>query len=254
MTCAASQGASIKYITLECGDQTTGRQVYDASALPQIDTITQYGALTVKVTIVDTRNRSTYQTATLNILQYFVPQFNSVLSARCDSSGNDDNDGTYFLSSTNVNFASCAGHNAITLTCQWKRTDQSSYGTAVTIYSGITTPIPYSKNQVLGGGNIDTDYSYDVKLTLSDAFSTVTFIDYVSTAIYLMHFLHGGRGVAFGQKATVQDTLDCAFEAMFREDTEFHKEVTFTYTDDNSQVQTITMTEILRLLGVISAT
>ena len=31
-----------------------------------------------------------------------------------------------------------------------------------------------------------------------------------------MHFLHGGRGVAFGQKATRQDTLDCNFDAIFR--------------------------------------
>ena len=43
------------------------------------------------------------------------------------------------------------------------------------------------------------------------------YIDYVSTAIYLMHFLHGGRGVAFGQKATMEDYLDCAFKALFRD-------------------------------------
>ena len=32
-----------------------------------------------------------------------------------------------------------------------------------------------------------------------------------------MHFLHGGRGVAFGQKATMEDYLDCAFKALFRD-------------------------------------
>lgn len=33
----------------------------------------------------------------------------------------------------------------------------------------------------------------DVLYTLSDEFNTVTYSDFVSTAVYLMHFLHGGR-------------------------------------------------------------
>lgn len=254
ISCTPSEGASLTYIILDVGDQTTGRVAYNASALPQIDVITQAGALAVKVTIIDSRGRSTYQTATLNFLPYFVPQMSDVLSSRCDSSGVDDNDGEYFLGTARVNFATCNGLNSITLRCQWKRTDQSSYGTADTICSGITTPIPYVGSKVMGGGNIDTEFSYDVKYILTDAFSTVTFIDYLSTAIFLMHFLHGGRGVAFGQKATVQDCMDCAFNAHFRQESTFDDEVTFTYTDDYSQVQTITLTEILQLLGVISAT
>ena len=71
------------------------------------------------------------------------------------------------------------------------------------------------------------------------AFSTVTYIDYVSTAIYLMHFLHGGRGVAFGQKATMDNTLDCAFKALFREDVTIVKQ-------DGTQVS---MREVLEKLG-----
>ena len=41
-------------------------------------------------------------------------------------------------------------------------------------------------------------------------------MDYVSTAIYLMHFLHGGKGVAFGQKATIEDCVDYNFKTLFR--------------------------------------
>ena len=57
--------------------------------------------------------------------------------------------------------------------------------------------------------------------TLSDQFTTVTFTDYVSTATYLMHFLHGGKGVAFGHKATLEEYVDCAFKALFRDDVFF---------------------------------
>lgn len=89
------------------------------------------------------------------------------------------------------------------------------------------------------GGELDTEFSYDVRYVLKDAFSTVTYIDYVSTAIYLMHFLHGGRGVAFGQKATMDNTLDCAFKALFREDVTIVKQ-------DGTQVS---MREVLEKLG-----
>ena len=74
------------------------------------------------------------------------------------------------------------------------------------------------------GGDLNTEFSYDVEYVLRDAFSTITYIDYVSTAIYLMHFLHGGRGVAFGQKATLENTLDCAFKALFRDDVTITKQ------------------------------
>lgn len=253
ITCAPSDGASLTYITMTVGEQTTGRQVYDASNLPQIDVVTQSGSLTVTIVLEDSRGRQGSRQATLNYLPYSSPQLKELSSTRCDSNGNVDNDGTYFLSSSRVLFSSCNGLNAITLNVQYKRTDVSSYGNAQQIYSNVTST-PCVRDAVIGGGLIDPEFSYDVRYTLTDAFSTIIFVDYVSTAVYLMHFLHGGRGVAFGQKATVQDCLDCAFDAHFRQQSVFDDEVTFTYTDDNSQVQTITMTEILRLLGVISAT
>lgn len=85
--------------------------------------------------------------------------------------------------------------------------DARTDGTAETITPGINTC----------GGDLNTEFSYDVLYTVKDQFTTVTYIDYVSTAIYLMHFLHGGRGVAFGQKATMEWYLDCAFKALFRD-------------------------------------
>ena len=90
---------------------------------------------------------------------------------------------------------------------KYKKTDAVLYGTAKTITPGVNTC----------GGDLNTEFSYDVLYTVKDQFTTVTYIDYVSTAIYLMHFLHGGRGVAFGQKATMEDYLDCAFKALFRD-------------------------------------
>ena len=143
----------------------------------------------------------------MTFVAYAAPKFTKCLSERSSSDGELDNDGTYFRSTTSISFSTCNSKNTITLTVKYKKTDAVLYGTAQTITPGINTC----------GGDLNTEFSYDVLYTVKDQFTTVTYIDYVSTAIYLMHFLHGGRGVAFGQKATMEDYLDCAFKALFRD-------------------------------------
>ena len=93
------------------------------------------------------------------------------------------------------------------MTMKYKKTDAVVYNPEVTLVPGIN---------ICGGGNLDTESSYDVLYTVSDQFRTVSFMDYVSTAIYLMHFLHGGKGVAFGQKSTIEDCVDFNFQSLFR--------------------------------------
>ena len=113
----------------------------------------------------------------------------------------------YFRSTTTVEYSSCGGKNAVTMTMKYKKTDAVTYNPEVTLVPGVN---------VCGGGNLDTEFSYDVLYTVSDQFRSVSFMDYVSTAIYLMHFLHGGKGVAFGQKATMEDYVDFNFQSLFR--------------------------------------
>lgn len=81
-------------------------------------------------------------------------------------------------------FPSCLGKNALTLTVKYKRTDLKNYGNEVQINPG---------SNVCANNDLDPEYSCDVLYTLSDEFNTVTYSDFVSTAVYLMHFLHGGR-------------------------------------------------------------
>ena len=52
---------------------------------------------------------------------------------------------------------------------------------------------------VFGGGIFSTEYSYDIKYTIQDAFNTVSVIDLISTAAVVMDFKSGGKGVAIGK-------------------------------------------------------
>ncbi len=211
ITTAGAYSSTIKTIKLQVGTQSIS-QNYSASSLPQIDTITQSGSLTCTVTVTDSRGRTASKSATVTFVSYAAPKFTNCVSERCLANGEVDNDGTYFKSTTAVSFSTCNGNNTITLTVKYKKTDAVVYGSETTITPGVNT---------CGNNDLDTEFSYDVMYSVTDQFCTVTFTDYISTAIYLMHFLHGGKGVAFGQKATTENYLDCAFKALFRDDVYF---------------------------------
>ena len=210
ITTAGAYSSTIKSIKLQVGSQSVS-QTYSESSLPVIDSVTQSGSLTCTVTVTDSRGRTASKTATVSFVPYAAPKFTACVSERCLADGTADNDGTYFKSTTAVSFSTCNGNNTITMTVKYKKTDAVVYGTEVTIEPGVNTC----------GGDLDTEFSYDVMYEITDQFCTVSFTDYISTAIYLMHFLHGGKGVAFGQKATMENYLDCAFKALFRDDVFF---------------------------------
>ena len=113
ITCAASQGATVKRIKLRLDTQYT-EQTYSASSLPQINRIINSGSLECEVTITDSRGRTCSKTATVNVLPYDIPKFTLIESDRCNKTGEMDNDGTYFLSQSAVEYSSCTGLNSIT--------------------------------------------------------------------------------------------------------------------------------------------
>lgn len=171
ITCAASQGATVKRIKLRLDTQYT-EQTYSASSLPQINRIINSGSLECEVTITDSRGRTCSKTATVNVLPYDIPKFTLIESDRCNKTGEMDNDGTYFLSQSAVEYSSCTGLNSITITAEYKKTDTSEWLNKKTIKPG---------SNVLGG-ELDTEFSYDVRYVLKDAFSTVTYIDCESSS------------------------------------------------------------------------
>ena len=211
ITTAGAYSSTIKTIKLQVGTQSISMN-YSASSLPQIDTVTQSGSLACTVTVTDSRGRTASKSATVTFVSYAAPKFTNCISERCLANGDLDNDGTYFKSTTAVSFSTCNSKNSIILTVKYKKTDAVVYDSETTITPGVNT---------CGNDDLDTEFSYDVMYSVTDQFCTVTFTDYISTATYLMHFLHGGKGVAFGQKATMENYLDCAFKALFRDDAYF---------------------------------
>ena len=224
-----SYGSAIVSVTMEVDDKTyTGT----LTSLPTSKIFEDYGVKTITVTVKDQRGRTAEKSARITVVEYDPPTL-SVDSMRCGSDGSIENEGVYFLAMTDTTYSTCNGKNSLTLTVAYKLTSNWTYGTPKTISPG-------EGQTAVCGGDLDTEFSYDVKYVLKDQFNTVTVIDFVSTAVYLMHFLHGGRGVAFGSKATRENYADFAFNAIFRGTCEFEK----------PNGETVTIAQIIEKLGL----
>lgn len=229
LTWTAGTGATKSKVKLKVGSMTE-KEGTDSNR-PVGDAFTSSGTMNVVVTVIDSRNRSATSTVSVTVYDYSAPAFSSAVSERCNASGTSDDEGTRFKVTTGITYSSCNGKNSVTLKVEIKQSTASSYGSAQTISPNTT---------VLCNATISANYAYDVRLTLTDAFNTAYHYDYISTALYLIHFKTGGNGIAFGQKATIDDMFDCNFKATFR------KAVTFT----KSSGGTVTIDQILNKIGL----
>lgn len=221
--------SSASKVTLKVGSATAKDGT--ASNWPVSDTITQSGTITCTVTITDARGRTGTKTADITVYAYSAPSFTSARSERCAADGTLNDEGTRFKVTTQTTFSDCNGKNSVTLTVEVKPSTSSSYGSPQTIAWNTS---------VVTNATISANAAYDVRLTLTDQFNTAYHYDYISTALYLIHFKTGGTGIAFGQKATIEDMFDCNFKTTFR------KTVTFT----KSGGGTVTIDQILNKIGL----
>lgn len=153
------------------------------------------GKITFTATVTDSRGRtSAAATVSITVQAYSPPSFQSYLSQRCLSGGTINEDGTYIRGLLTFQYSTCGGKNTASGTIKYKRT-------TVTAWTAVSTTFTSGAAVVFGGGGISTEYSYDVQYTLTDAFSSVSIQDIISTAAVVMDFKQGGKGVAVGKVA-----------------------------------------------------
>ena len=153
------------------------------------------GTITFTATVTDSRGRtSAAATVSITVQAYAPPSFQSYLSQRCLSSGTINEDGTYIRGLLTFQFSSCGGKNTVSGSIKYKRT-------TVSTWTAVSAAFTSGAAVVFGSGGISTEYSYDVQYTLTDAFSSVSIQDIISTAAVVMDFKQGGKGVAVGKVA-----------------------------------------------------
>ncbi len=167
------------------------------------------GITTVSVTVQDSRGRTATQDLMLNVEAYAAPVLTQVSSQRCDEDGELSEEGTCFLAKGTLVGYALSGDNPVSVAVAWKKVTEDAYGEAVAFES--------DGEQIIEA-NLEEGASYDVQYTICDTFYTINLYDYVSSTVYLLHFLKGGTGIAVGKAAEQESLFDVALDTTMRRD------------------------------------
>lgn len=169
------------------------------------------GTLTFYANVTDSRGRTSGNVSVqITVAAYSPPALTACPVFRCDASGVKKDAGTYFSITPGVTY-SAVGINALTLSVQYKKTSDASYG--------ASTALANNTKRVLGGGAISTSFSYQVLVTFADKFNTRTAVFSLSTALKVLS-MKQNLGAAFGKVAETNDLLDVAWNARVRKSLE----------------------------------
>lgn len=193
---AGSYGSTVSSYSITGGGYTSTASSFTTGFL------NSSGSITFTATVTDSRGRvSAAATVTISVVVYSPPSFASYLSQRCLSNGTANDDGTYIRGLVSYSYASCGGKNTVTRATYYKKASDTAWTNASAAFSSGTA-------FTFGGGTISTETSYDIKYTLTDAFTTIAIQDIVSTAAVVMDFKRGGRGVAVGKVSEVDNAFE----------------------------------------------
>lgn len=196
---AGIYGSSIKKYEIEIGDIKGTASTVTAN-LPKA------GTITIKGTVTDSRGRKVSSTKTITVVPYTLPVFDSIKLFRANSSGVETDEGTYIGGKIDFSYAHI-GTNSVATSIEYKLPNATDW-----IYAGT-----YADGQSFTlGGNLNIDKSYDVRIGLADEIGWIGKVQTLGTGFTTIDLLKGGKGIAFGKVAELQNVADFGFRARFR--------------------------------------
>ena len=179
---SCKNGASVASYRIRCGGVTVNASPYRTGVLT--------GDAEIVCTVIDSRGQEASETLQITVQPYAEPRLTEVTVFRCDSLGDPADDGQYYSAKGKALFSSLSRQNSISLSAAHKRTDAASYGTEATLQNDTALVI----------GTISPDYSFQVRLTVTDALgNSDQVIVALATQHWAMKFRPGGMGVGFGK-------------------------------------------------------
>ena len=194
ITAAGARGSTIKsYSTTLAGKTYTGSTWTS-------DVVALSGTLSLVTTVTDSRGRTTQKTTSVTVLSYTPPRITAFSAARADQYGYAEPSGTYLRARLVYSVASLDSKNTAELKVEYKRSTAQTWSTLVTLtelsMDGTLTP---------KGTTFSTDYTWDFRVSLTDAFNSATPATYTATlpsGAVIFDIKENGKGIAFFKTCT----------------------------------------------------
>lgn len=191
---SGSYGSTIKsYSSTFLGKTYTGASF-------TTDTVTLGGTISLVTTVTDSRGRSTSKTTSVTVLNYTPPKITTFEVARYNANGEADPDGVYVRIRIVYSVSSLDNKNTATAKVEYKKSTDSTW-TALNTRSETSLDATLTPQ----GTTFSTDYQYDFRVTLTDAFnsaSPVTYNTFIPSGAVILDIKADGKGVAFFKTST----------------------------------------------------
>ena len=157
------------------------------------------GETRIQCTVTDSRGYPFTETLTVTPQSYAIPALSSIRVFRCDSQGNEDEDGSFCLVQAALSCSSLSGENSCGLWASFKTRQAEAYGPETALTGGTA--------QLLSG--LDPDQAWDVKLRARDTLGgQVEAVRTLTPRAWAMKFRPDGQGVGFGKAPTEANVLE----------------------------------------------
>ena len=139
-------------------------------------------------------------------LAYVKPRITNLSIVRCDSSGAEADEGQNGL----VTFNWACDKTLSSIVIEWDSETGGSGSSTVTT-SGTSGTV----RAVVGNNGLSTETTYSFTIIVTDANGYTHAFGTLSGMNFVIDFLSGGRGAAFGKPAELEGVLDIAYQTRF---------------------------------------
>jgi hypothetical protein len=198
ITASGQYGATIKSYSIRFDDN-----VYTSANFTTNRPISQSGSVSGTIVVTDTRDKTTTQTFTINVLAYNKPIINTFSVARNSATPSNA------IANINIAVTSLNSNNSKTFLLKYKSSNDNSY-TTITLDN---TNYTLNTTQTIV---ISENYSYNFKLQISDDFYTTEREINISSAFALINANASGKGVAFGKVSEINDAMEIQMDLYYK--------------------------------------
>lgn len=173
--------------------------------------LTASGSLTVSATVTDKRGRSGTASVTLAVLDCPPPVISKLAVIRCDQNGTENGQGEYIKVTFSATVTNLDNQNTAAYVVKYKKSTETDY-TDVSL-SNLKNVFTVTDAAYIF--QADSGSSYDVKVGVTDKFTTVERTTSASTAFTIMHWKADGTGMGIGKISELSNLLDIGLKTRF---------------------------------------
>lgn len=139
-------------------------------------------------------------------LAYVKPRITKLTVARCDADGNLDDNGAY----AKVEFSYSCDAKVSAIDIEWSSASGGSGYYTAPDASSLAQNGTFST--IIGGGKLTVESTYDIEVTVADDTDYSDKPATLNGTAFVVDFRKGGKGVAFGKPAEIDNIMDIAYQ------------------------------------------